>query len=212
MQTWMYLEPKFTPFLRGREILEPADFAKYLHPACRELPHVSDSPLAYHPPTHSIPNFPANPRMLTGRLYLQMGTYLDYYTGAHQPSLSNTLRNALSERGLQMTQDPHSSDGLESELRHLIPKEHLPLFPQFADLSTFPPTLLVHGALDSAVWIRESRNMHTLLRHAGVHVEIVVVEGKEHSFDYDPAAEGEFGGPGGLYDEAMRFLGEHLTR
>ncbi|RPD62312.1 alpha/beta-hydrolase [Lentinus tigrinus ALCF2SS1-7] len=211
MLTWMYLDHKTSPFLRGREILDPKDFAKYLYPACRKSPVVNDSPLAYHPPTHHIPNFPANPRMLLGRLYLQTGTYLDYFTGSHQPSLSVTLRDLLSQDGL-LSEDPNYSDTGAEKYRSSIPTEHLPLFPQFADVSSFPPTLLLHGSVDSAVWVRESKNMHRLLENAGIHAELKIVEGKEHSFDYEPDAEQEFGGAGGLFDQALEFLKAHISR
>ena len=208
----MYLAPKTTPFLRGREILDPHAYAEFLHPACRSLAHTSDSPLAYHPPTHSIPNFPANPRMLVGRLYLQTGTFLDYLTGAHEPSLSASLRDRLAEDG-HLTEDPYSVDNRPGEkCRDLIPAESLRLFPQLSDLSFFPPTLLVHGAADSAVWVRESKNMHARLQVAGVPAELKIVDGKEHSFDYEPSSEAEFGAPGGLFDQVTDFLRTHLFK
>ncbi|RDX42635.1 alpha/beta-hydrolase [Lentinus brumalis] len=209
MLTWMYLAHKTSPFLRGREILDPEAFAEFLYPACLTSPIVNDSPLAYHPSTYHIPNFPANPRMLLGRLYLQTGTYLDYFTGSHTPSLSATLRDLLSQDGL-LAEDPDSLDAPAEQYRGAIPAEHLHLFPQFADVSSFPPTLLLHGSADSAVWTRESQNMHRLLRDAGVHVELRIVVGKEHSFDYEPDAEEEFGAVGGLFDEAMQFLRAHI--
>ncbi|KAI0699321.1 alpha/beta-hydrolase [Cerioporus squamosus] len=211
MLTWIYLAHKTSPFLRGREILDPEDFAEFLYPACLKSPVVNDSPLAYHPPTHHIPNFPANPRMLLGRLYLQTGTYLDYLTGLHAPSLSATLRELLSQHGL-LAEDPDSFDTGADRHRGAIPPEHLPLFPQFADVSSFPPTLLLHGSADSAVWVRESKNMHRRLRDAGVHAELKIVEGKEHSFDYEPDAEQEFGGAEGLFDQAIDFLKAHISR
>lgn len=216
----MYLAPKTRPFLRGREILDPRDYAQFLHPACRSLTPISDSPLVYHPPTHSIPNFPANPRMLVGRLYLQTGTFLDYLTGSHEPSLSASLRSQLSKDGSAFTDNqaptlsslgPTSTTGSE-QYREMIPSKHLPLFPQFADASAFPPTLLVHGSADSAVWVRESESMHALLQATGVPVQFKVVVGKEHSFDYEASAEVEFGGAGGLFDETMAFLRTHLSK
>ncbi|KAI0755059.1 alpha/beta-hydrolase [Daedaleopsis nitida] len=209
MLTWMYLAPKTSPFLRGREILDPKDYAEFLHPDCRNLPLVSDSPLAYHPPTHHIPNFPANPRMLVGRLYLQTGTFLDYLTGSHAPSLSASLRSQLSQAEL-LTQDPNANAS-SGKYRDAVPPEHLPLFPQLCDMSVFPPTLFLHGAADSAVWVRESENLHSLLQSAGVATKLKIVEDKEHSFDYEQSAEQEFGGPGGLFEEAVDFLRTHLS-
>ncbi|KAF9016522.1 alpha/beta-hydrolase [Hymenopellis radicata] len=57
-----YLEAKTEIFFRGREMLDPAD------------PKILPSDLA-------TPNYPANPRMQLTRLYLQLGVFLDYYTG-----------------------------------------------------------------------------------------------------------------------------------
>ncbi|KAI0670870.1 alpha/beta-hydrolase [Trametes maxima] len=203
MLTPQYLNPKTTPFFRGREILELNDFAEYLYPACKELPAVSDSPLAYHPPTYRIPGYPANPRMLLARLYLQMGTFLDYYTGLHNPSVSASLRAVIHE---------HTRTNEGAPPCQTMPAGYRYLFPQFGISSTFPPTLLVHGSADTAVLVRESQNLHSLLREVGAPVELVIVEGKEHSFDYEPSAEGEFGKPGGLFDRAVYFLVNALRR
>ncbi|KAL1950706.1 hypothetical protein VTO73DRAFT_5830 [Trametes versicolor] len=198
MTTSQYLEPKSEPFFRGREILEPGDFSEYLYPASTQLQPTADSPLAYHPPTFRIPGYPANPRMLLGRLYLQMGTFLDYYTGSHNPSLSAILRAHLRDQ----PQADHSAPA--------IPAAHRHLFPQFMITSALPPMFLIHGSSDTAVVIKESHNLQSLLEAAGVRAELVVVEGKEHSFDYEPNAEEEFGGPGGLFDRAASFLQEAL--
>ncbi|KAI0354880.1 alpha/beta-hydrolase [Trametes cingulata] len=216
MLTSHYLIPKTVPFFRGREILEPNDFSHYLYPAYRDLPAISDSPLAYHPLTYHIPGYPANARMLLGRLYLQMGIFLDYYTGCHDPSLSASLRTILRERaqaghGSMVVEDPGSQIAFD-EFRETIPSAHRHLFPQFSMSSALPPMLLVHGSADTAVLVQESENLQSLLRDAGVLAELVVVEGKEHSFDYELDAESEFGGPDGLFDRAVSFLAENLRR
>ena len=147
--------------------------------------------------------------MLLGRLYLQLGTFLDHYTGSHSPSLSATLRQ-------QLPTDPLSpSSGTQSTiqaLRQSIPDAHLRLFPQFNISSALPPTYLIHGSADTAVLARESQNLLALLQDAGVPAKLVIVEGKEHSFDYEPRAEEEFGYLGGLFDQAVRFLEEILGR
>ncbi|KAI0822343.1 alpha/beta-hydrolase [Trametes gibbosa] len=216
MLTRQYLTLKTEPFFRGREILDVNDFSEYLHPACTRLPPTSDSALAYYPPTHHIPGYPANPRMLLGRLYLQMGTFLDYYTGSHAPSLSATLGALLRE----VNHDDHSSSGhpspgpssgaLQTELRGAIPAAHRHLFPQLGVDPALPPMFLIHGSADTAVKVTESENMRSLLQRVGVRAELVIVEGKEHSFDYEPTAEGEFGCPGGLFDRTVIFLQEAL--
>ncbi|KAI8971171.1 alpha/beta-hydrolase [Trametes punicea] len=218
MLTPQYLIPKNVPFMLGREQLNPKDFAEYLYPASQALQPTSDSPLAYHSPTYRIPGFPANPRMLLGRLYRQLGTCLDYYTGCHNPSLSASLRAHLKGRGNEdgddkalpvQLSDPQAV--LSEQLRQCIPTAHRHLFPQCMVTSDFPPTLLIHGSADTAVLVEESRNLELLLRSVGVPVELMVIEGKEHAFDYEPNAEEEFGQPGGLFDHAVGFLKEHVN-
>lgn len=213
-QTSQYLEPKSEPFFRGREILDPGDFSEYLHPASTQSQPTADSPLAYHPRTYRIPGYPANPRMLLGRLYLQMGTFLDYYTGSHNPSLSATLRARLRDQlqgdhSAPAMQNPGSRGSLQSS-QEVIPVAHRHLFPQFVITPALPPMFLIHGSSDTAVVVNESHNLRSLLKGSGVRAELVVVEGKEHSFDYEPSAEDEFGGPGGLFDRAVSFLREAL--
>nr|VWP01178.1 Glycerol-1-phosphatase [Ganoderma boninense] len=208
MLTWQYVTTKTTPFFRGREMLDPAEFSDFLYPKCQHLPPTSDSPLAYHPPTYHIPGYPANPRQLLGRLYLQLGTFLDYYTGAHEPSLSGSLREILA-RGGRLSQHSEVDDTNADHSIH-IPVEHHHLFPQFNVDSQFPSTFLIHGSADTAVSIRESRALYAQLKSAGIRSELKILEGKEHNFDYDAKAEEEFGQPGGLFEQAVDFLKEHL--
>ncbi|KAI9058266.1 alpha/beta-hydrolase [Trametes sanguinea] len=203
MVTPHYLSPKFVPFFRGREILDPQGFTEYLYPESTKLPTIADSPLAYHPPTYRIPGYPANPRMLLGRLYLQLGTFLDYYTGCHNPSLSASLRDLLSAN------DQHVD--LQCSASRSIPETHRLLFPQYSVSAGFPPTLLIHGSADTAVLVGESQNLHNLLLGIGTRSELVIVEGKEHSFDYEPTADEEFGQPGGLFDRVAKFIEETLN-
>jgi hypothetical protein len=49
------------------------------------LESISDSPMAYRPQTYHILGYPANSRMFFARLYLQLGMFVDYYTGQHDP-------------------------------------------------------------------------------------------------------------------------------
>ncbi|PIL22455.1 hypothetical protein GSI_15143 [Ganoderma sinense ZZ0214-1] len=210
MLTWQYLTTKTTPFFRGREMLDPVEFSDFLYPQCQHLLPTSDSPLAYHPPTYHIPGYPANPRQLLGRLYLQLGTFLDYYTGAHEPSLSGSLQEILAKSG-RLSQRSDIEDTNADYAAH-VPAEHRPLFPQFNVNAQFPSTLLIHGSADTAVFIRESQAIHAQLKSSGVRSELKIVEGKEHNFDYDTKAEEEFGQPGGLFEQAIDFLKEHLTK
>ena len=91
-QTWQYLAVKTNPFFRGRELLTPSEFPSFRYPESLLLPPITDSPQAYNSADSEKPGYPANPRMLLARLYLQEGNVLDYYTGQHEPSLSERLR------------------------------------------------------------------------------------------------------------------------
>ncbi|KAF9223001.1 alpha/beta-hydrolase [Gyrodon lividus] len=190
-----YLTPKSEPFSRGRELLDPGDFSPFLHPGSSASNPLSTSPLAYHPPSYHIPGYPSNPRMLLGRLYLQLGTFLDYYTGQHDPSLSTILRQSMP-----------SDNGL-GDKQACIPDEHQDLFPQLGVTCNWPPTCIVHGTSDTAVLVHESRNMVRLLHGNGVSAELLEVEGKEHSFDYESGAEDLHEV---LFDYAVDFLLKHL--
>ncbi|GBE84981.1 alpha/beta-hydrolase [Sparassis crispa] len=205
--TSQYFTPKSEVFFRGRELLDPSQFSEYLYPSSERLSPTADSPLAYHPQTYTIPGYPANSRMLLGRLYLQLGVYLDYYAGIHQPSLSAVLRETVADT-------PHDA----RELRRmqfddvcgvLSPRERV-LLPQFGVMRGWPPCFLVHGEADSAVLVHESEHMHALLQEAGVDVIMKVIAGEEHSLDYQKDADDKYGGPGGLFDEIADFLVRQL--
>ncbi|KAI4527982.1 alpha/beta-hydrolase [Schizophyllum commune Loenen D] len=182
-----YLVPKTEPFFRGRELLDPDSFADFLHPRTERLPPISVSPLVYHPNDSSTPGYPANPRMQLARLYLQMGNFLDYYTGQHEPSLSAALRDT-----------PHED---------AVPAQHRRLFPQFNVSTSWPPTLICHGEDDTAVPVVESIHLRDLLHEAGVPVDLRIIPGREHSFDYALGVEDELGG---VFDDIVRWLVERL--
>ncbi|KAG1791828.1 Alpha/Beta hydrolase protein [Suillus plorans] len=190
--TDQYLTPKTQSFLRGREMLDPAQFSEYIHPF-NHLQSTSDSPLVYHPQSYHIPGYPANPRMLISRLYLQLGVALDYITGQHEPSLSVALRKAI-----------HTEDPFDEALI----SDHKIIFPQFNVTSDWPATYLIHGTNDTAVLLRESRNLHSLLLKAGVEVVLEELPGREHSFDYQPGAKLE---NERSFDDIVQFLYLHLT-
>ena len=125
--------------------------------------------------------------MLLARLYLQLGIFLDYYTGEHNPSLSSVLRVELEQRKV----DPDTIPSNESMIAK-IPDQHRVLFPQLGVTSSWPPTLFLHGTADTAIPIHESRLMHSLIKDSGVPTELVEFEGLEHSFDYAADAEENF--------------------
>jgi acetyl esterase/lipase len=131
--------------------------------------------------------------MLLTRLYLQLGQFLDYYTGEHEPSLSVAMREILNSQKPAFDGD-NDVEHIAQSMRQVIPERHHILFPQFGVTSDWPPTLLWHGALDTAVPVHESCYMKTLLDGAGVPgVQLVVIEGQEHNFDYEPKAEARYG-------------------
>ncbi|TCD66610.1 hypothetical protein EIP91_001119 [Steccherinum ochraceum] len=191
-----YLSVKTQPFFRGRELLDPNEFGDFIHPRSTILETILDSPLQYYPSDSPTPGFPANPRMQLARLYLQMGLYLDYYTGMHSPSLSHDLRQALG--------DPAK---LEAILAERLCPGHLRLFPQLQTTLSWPPVMLVHGELDTAVPASESLHMRDMLQSLGVDVSVQIVPGQEHSFDYAPNAEQIFSP---VFDQAALFLKKHL--
>ena len=174
--------------------------SQFLFPLSDNLDVTSESPLAYHPLDSSTPGHPSNPRMQLARLYLQMGNFLDYLTGQHEPSLSSILRNLLNK----------DSGGNPHEYQHNIPERHRILFPQYSCFADWPPVLLVHGSNDSAVHLHESIHLHGLLQHAGVVSTLKIIDGEEHSFDYAPDAAIRFGTDGGLFDQVCLFITQNI--
>lgn len=178
-------------------MLDPDVFREFLHPFPAESQPSSDSPLAYHPPNHpSTPGMPANLRMQLCRLYLQLGVFLDYYTGQYDPSLSSQLRSILDDHD-------DNPEMLTKLFQTAIPERHILLFPQLLVDSTFPPTFLLHGELDSAVRSEESSNIARLFNLHGVENILRIVKGEEHSFDYAEGAEARHTF---VFDEAFHFV------
>ncbi|KIL66736.1 hypothetical protein M378DRAFT_347471 [Amanita muscaria Koide BX008] len=195
-----YLSPKNEVFFRGREVLDPKDFTEFLYPRCNDLEEIADSPLVYHSADYRIPGYPANPRMLLSRLYLQLGVYLDYYTGSHSPSLTETLRPLLST----------SSGSAETNaLANAVPEKHRCLFPQLQITSDWPCTIFWHGTADTAVPIEDARNLARSLSDAQVNVKFVEFDGEEHSFDYQPNAEEKHGKS---FDQVVDILEDWVTK
>lgn len=148
--------------------------------------------------------------MFVARLYLQLGTFLDYLTGEHSPSLSATLRESLGSDKLDLTNPagPSDHDAVDDRLKNLIPERHHYLFPQFSVTPDWPPTYLVHCSTDTAVPLHDSKHVHRLLEKAGVDVKLDVIEGEEHSFDYKAEAEAVYGR---TFDSIIGlFLRKHL--
>ncbi|KAI9445673.1 alpha/beta-hydrolase [Lactarius psammicola] len=193
-----FLIPKTAPFFLGYELLDPAQFTAYLYPASAAQAPTAQSLPAYHGRDSATPGLPSNPRMPLARLWLQLGMYLDYWTGAHTPSLSDALRALLPADG------EHTERAeLDARFAKALPPSEHAIFPQLLVTSDWPRVLLVHGSEDSAVPADSSRAMYDRLRAAKVETVLRIVDGSEHSFDLKDGAEKTFSG---LFDEAVEFL------
>ncbi|KAJ3835911.1 Alpha/Beta hydrolase protein [Lentinula raphanica] len=206
-----YYTPKYEVFFRGRELLDPALFSDFLYPACLSPDSrvITDSPNTYFPPdapsdviaepgletNTGPPGFPSNRRMFLARLYLQLGDFLDYYTGEYEPSLSAAFR--MKAEGMRNSSPSSESvRSLEDALARMIPSKHRRLFPSLCPPDTYsswPPVYFLHGYNDSAVLVRESQDLHALLTEAGVRSVLSIAQGMEHSFDYEPNADAVHG-------------------
>jgi len=179
---------------------------EFIFPRSASLPITAESPLEYYPPDHPTPGLPVTKRMYLTRLYYQLGEWLDYYTGDH--TLSARLRQLRSPASSVSGVASHSViDPIRA--REAIGETNVVLFPQFGVTENWPPTLIVHGSNDKQVTLSESKNIAEMLRVVGVENELIVVEGKDHTFDYVPEAEKEFGG---IFDGAAAFLLRHLQK
>ncbi len=184
-----YVKEKTAPFMMGRPLVNPTDFADFIYPfPDGPLPPTSDVPLVFGGP-------PTSRRPAMAGLYLQLGVYLDYLTGQHEPSLSASLRTILDRNG-----------SIE-ELKAAIPEQHRRLFPQLAVDSNWPPTFMMHGTADTGVLPEESDYLYSLLKRANVTAELLKIPGVEHVFDMPPGAEAKWGKE---FDAVKDFLAKHL--
>ncbi|KAF8157501.1 alpha/beta-hydrolase [Pholiota molesta] len=171
-----YLQAKTKPFFMGRNLLDPSQFQDYIYP-------FSNGPIA---PTSDIPFVigipPTSRRFAMAPLYLQLGTYLDFVTGQHEPSFSGALRTVLEDESKNF-----------SNLEKAIPEKHRRLFPQLAVDASWPPTLLMHGTADTAVLPEESYHFHALVVAAKVRAVLLEIPDVDHLFDFAPDAEEKWG-------------------
>lgn len=191
-----FLSPKTEPFFLGLEILDRDDFPDFLYPTSALLAPTAQSQPAFFGDDCATPGMPSNPRMQLARLWLQYGIYLDYWTGLHDPSISDTLRELLPKEG----EDISAAD---SRLAGVLPPSEHAIFPQLLVNPEWPPVLLIHGSKDTAVPTQSSRAMHARLLDAKVETTLRILEGADHSFDLKRGAEETYGG---IFDEAVEFL------
>jgi acetyl esterase/lipase len=185
-------------------MLSPEDHPELLYPINTTLfPESSDSIL--------LPDVP-NPRVDAAWLHLQIGTWLDYYFGEHDPGLSATLRRIT---GIEKDVNPNNGtirvedEEVRRRAIQAIPERHWPLIPQLQVSEDWPAVFLLHGTADSGVPPLESISLHGLLQKAGVPAEIRLVEGQEHNFDFDFDAESKWGD---YFTSAVEFLHKHTVR
>ncbi|KAI9509461.1 alpha/beta-hydrolase [Russula earlei] len=182
------ISSKSKPFFMGREILDPTPFSEFLFPASSSLAPTAQSPLTFTPARPpGKPSMPSNPRHQVARLWLQLGTYLDYWTGVHEPSISAALRELLPAQGEDMA-------AADARLAATLPPSEHALFPQLLVNSEWPPVMHLHGSEDTAVLAQSSRAMHARLLDAQVQTSLCIAQGSEHSFDLKRGAEERFGG------------------
>jgi acetyl esterase/lipase len=192
------LSPKTEPFFHGYELLDPVEFSEFLYPKSESLAPIAQSLPTCFGPDSPTPGMPSNPRMKVSRMWLQLGVFLDYWTGCHEPSVSATLRALLPEKGNETglaTIDPR--------LHQALPPSAHAIFPELLVNSEWPPVMLIHCSNDSAVPIRSSRVMHARLLDAKVETTLRIVDSPYHSFDLNDGAQEAFGE---LFNEAIDFL------
>lgn len=196
LQSSHLLVPKTEPFFQGYEILDPADFSEFSHPASASISPIAQSKPTFFGPDSATPGMPSNPRMQLARLWFQLGTYLDYWTGLHEPSISDALREVLPVEG-------EDTATIDARLTLTLPRSELALFPQLLVTPEWPRVMLIHGSKDTAVPVDSSRALHARLQDAKVETTLRIVPDMEHVFDLKPGAEQAFGK---LFDEAAEFL------
>ncbi|BGO96632.1 Alpha/Beta hydrolase fold [Rhodotorula toruloides] len=174
-----YLKEKKEPFFHDQPLItDPTPYRAIL-----------DAPIDSTPPTVRTPI--DDPNQLRNTLFyylLQTGSFLDVLSGTK--GVTAELVKLPAEQRAQAVPD---------HVKRVVP--HLSVSP------SFPPTYLLHGALDSVVFPAESRNMHRVLQEAGVEAKLAEVEGGEHGFD---TQDGWASGPGGQDEEMTRKRNETL--
>ena len=133
------------------------------------------------------------------RVWLQVGTYLDYWTGQHEPSISGVLRKILPVEG----ENTATKDARLAGVAANLPASERALFPQLFVTSKWPPVLHIHGSADTPVPLQSTQALHARFLDAKVESTLRVVEGVEHVFDLRPGVEEKFSG---LFDEAAEFI------
>jgi len=157
--------------------LESTQFINYTYPYVNGLPPVITECIISDDFLDEDPEKRSDPRTNVYNFYFQRGNYLDYYTGLHCPSISESLRGVLSK-----------GDCTLEDFKRVIPTHKHSLFPQLSVDANWPPTVMIHGTIDDAVLIDESRNLRDIVQSVGAPVKLIEVEGELHGWDCYPAA------------------------
>ncbi|KAF9559715.1 alpha/beta-hydrolase [Agrocybe pediades] len=180
-----------------------ADFKTMTYPFTEGLPPVSTGTDANIDPNLPIAERPVDdPRSNIYPFLFQRGRYLDYYTGLHKPSLTDTLREVLEKKGEITVQDAKA----------IIPEEIHSWFPQLSIDSKWPPTIMIHGTVDDTVPIEESHHFFKLIKEKSKSpVKFIEVKGEfaVHGWDCFPASETQTKVE---FDSIKDFIKEHLER
>ncbi|KAI0299639.1 alpha/beta-hydrolase [Multifurca ochricompacta] len=183
------LAPKNEPFFLGRELLDPAEYSAFLYPATTTLPPIAQSKPTFFGRESAKAGLPSNPRHVLAQLWLQFGTYLDYWTGLHEPSISETLRELLPTKDEDEDTEISTKD---ARFFNALPVSERAIFPQLWVTPEWPPVFLIHGSEDTAVLTDSSRVIHSRLLDAGVKSTLHILDGFDHSFDLKRSAEETF--------------------
>jgi len=121
---------------------------------------------------------------------MTLGTFVDYITGVHEPSLSATLLAALNE-----------GKGVEA-IEAIVPNGVRHLLPQLNVTPAWPRTVLLHGTEDGVVPFGDATELKRLLDGQSVECEVLTAEGEDHMFDIEEDAEKKWGS---LFDKSIEF-------
>jgi len=108
----------------------------------------------------------------------ELGTYLDYYTGLHNPSISAALHDLLNRK-------PRPTD---EDFKSAIPEDRHTWFPQFNIDVTWPPTIIIHDTVDDTVPAYQSRHLYEIIKKA-TKSPVRLIEGKITQDHFDTISD-----------------------
>ena len=180
----LFVKDRPMPF-PGADLITDENMAHFFN---KPLSPVSEATLEFTQDTVTD----QNNRLRLFPAFWRQGTMLDYILGRH--GISASLRNLpLAER----------MNAIPPELHAAIPQS------QFS--KDYPPTFLIHGALDDVVLLKESQTTYDRLRELGVKVELRVVEGAAHELIDPNNMPSDAPGAAEVREEGVRFMERELS-